>query len=169
MVPADPTRPMPTLVEAEIDSPPTRLITTQDRIWLALTGHEPDLLKVHRSEIDLLSTIASRKHAGILQPDLIQLSGQDKRSVPKRTDALAAKGYIVKRTVLITKHRTSLCVLKRFTKSGEGVLLDHPATKEGNERKVIDVIELGKRIIEALKRNEDLSAREIKKALVRLC
>lgn len=65
-------------------------------------------------EFTLLSIIASHGEAGMLQPALITISGQDKRSVPKRTDNLAEHGYITKVAVAARGQRTSLLKLKRF-------------------------------------------------------
>jgi hypothetical protein len=105
--------------EAVFDEPTTsttgpRLYASQNRIWQALTGHSIDLKKVPSMEFILLSIIASRGMNGITQPDLTALSGQDKRSVPHRTDELSRKGYIQKMPVQAGKMRTSLCVHKKF-------------------------------------------------------
>lgn len=91
-----------------------RLFASQSRIWHALTGHGIDLKKVPTMEFVLLSLIASHGEGGITQPDLTIMSGQDKRSVPKRTDELCRKGYIEKRPVQSGKLRTSLCVHTKF-------------------------------------------------------
>jgi hypothetical protein len=91
-----------------------RLFASQNRIWQALTGHSMDLKKVPTMEFALLSIIATHGVDGITQPDLVQFSGQDKRSVPHRTDELARKGYIVKNPVQAGKARTSLCVHTKF-------------------------------------------------------
>jgi transcription factor C subunit 3 len=101
------------------DDPPTtttapRLYASQSRIWQALTGHGIDLKKVPTMEFVLLSLIASHGAAGVTQPDLTVISGQDKRSVPHRTDELCRKGYIEKRPVQAGKLRTSLCVHQKF-------------------------------------------------------
>ncbi|CDM31210.1 hypothetical protein CBS147339_89 [Penicillium roqueforti] len=96
------------------DLPPLRIFVSEERAWVAITGHPPDESKVLPLEFALLSVIASRKSKGIVQPDLVRLSGQDKRSVPKRTDALQRKGYIDKRPVQTKTARTSLCTLQRF-------------------------------------------------------
>ncbi|KAJ5770314.1 uncharacterized protein N7511_002365 [Penicillium nucicola] len=93
---------------------PVRIFVSKERTWIAITGHEPDETKVMPLELVLLSIIASHKSEGIVQPDLCKISGQDKRSVPTRTDKLHAKGYIDKRPVQIKGARTSLCTLKRF-------------------------------------------------------
>ncbi|KAL5115517.1 hypothetical protein ACEQ8H_006580 [Pleosporales sp. CAS-2024a] len=91
-----------------------RLFASQNRIWQALTGHSLDLKKVPTMEFTLLSLIAAHGANGIAQPDLVQFSGQDKRSVPHRTDELARKGYIIKKPVQAGKARTSLCVHTKF-------------------------------------------------------
>ncbi|KAF2825573.1 hypothetical protein CC86DRAFT_324045 [Ophiobolus disseminans] len=91
-----------------------RLYASQGRIWQALTGHCMDLKKVPTMEFALLSLIAANGPTGITQPELTQFSGQDKRSVPHRTDELARKGYIVKKPVQAGKARTSLCIHSKF-------------------------------------------------------
>jgi hypothetical protein len=105
--------------ETVFDDPPAnttapRLFASQNRIWQALTGHGIDLKKVPAMEFVLLSLIAAHGEAGVTQPDLTAMSGQDKRSVPKRTDELYRKGYIDKKPVQSGKLRTSLCVHKKF-------------------------------------------------------
>lgn len=105
--------------ETVFDDPPAnttapRLFASQNRIWQALTGHGIDLKKVPTMEFVLLSLIASHGAAGVTQPDLTAMSGQDKRSVPHRTDELCRKGYIDKKPVQSGKLRTSLCVHKKF-------------------------------------------------------
>jgi len=100
-----------------------RIYTTQDRVWQAIAGHSLDYKRVPRLEFQLLALIAAAGPDGILQPDLRSLSGQDKRSVPKRTDSLAVKGYIQKKPVYakttLANHggtKTSLCIHTRFAK-----------------------------------------------------
>lgn len=85
-------------------------------MWWALTGHGPDFTKVKRLELELLSIIASHGEQGIAQPKLISLSGQDKRSLPKRTDELHRNGYIEKKPILAHATRTSLCTFARYVK-----------------------------------------------------
>ncbi|EXJ78581.1 hypothetical protein A1O1_08982 [Capronia coronata CBS 617.96] len=91
-----------------------RVRVNVERVYEALCGHPPDSSKVSPLEFDLLSLIAPARSNGILQGDLRQASGQDKRSVPKRTDALHKKGYIVKETVYRKGNRTSRLILRRF-------------------------------------------------------
>ena len=105
----DPSPAMPSLCN---DGP--RVSVSTKRIYLAICGHGPDPTKVFPMEYALLCTIAATRHNGILQGELGRTTGQDKRSVPKRTDALQAKGYIVKRTAWIGGHKTSRLILRRF-------------------------------------------------------
>ncbi|KAH7251684.1 hypothetical protein BKA59DRAFT_554115 [Fusarium tricinctum] len=101
-----------------------RVYASEDTMWESLTGHAVDYKRVPKSEWMLLLGIASTTTQGILQGDLGRLMGQDKRSVPKRTDSLLKKGYIVKRTTLVRGTKTSKMWLKIFApplpKDGEG-------------------------------------------------
>ena len=99
-----------------------RLYTTEARAWQAIAGHGPDYSRIQPLEFQCLSIISSRRNHGILQSDLVKISDQDKRSVPKRTDLLAAGGYIDKRPVLTKGMKTSLLYAKRFA-PGSGPLL----------------------------------------------
>ncbi|KAL6793512.1 hypothetical protein GGI42DRAFT_151238 [Trichoderma sp. SZMC 28013] len=91
-----------------------RIYASPEIMWEAITGHAIDYKRVPRSEWLLLLGIASTKARGILQGDLGRLVDQDKRSVPKRTDALVKKGYITKRTTLVRGTKTSKMWLKLF-------------------------------------------------------
>jgi transcription factor C subunit 3 len=99
-----------------------RIQVTEETVWQAITGHGVDYKQIPRLEWHLLQGIAPTKHEGILQGDLRRLVGQDKRSVPKRTDFLAAKGYIVKRSIMVRASKTSKLWLAGFAPSigGEG-------------------------------------------------
>lgn len=97
-------------------SRPLRLYVNEDRMWQAVAGHGVDTKRIAPLEFELLSIIAAHGEEGMLQPDLIKISGQDKRSAPKRTDVLAEKGYIVKQSVSVRKMRTSHITLKKFKK-----------------------------------------------------
>lgn len=101
-----------------------RVYASEDTMWESLTGHAVDYKRVPKSEWMLLLGIASTTTQGILQGDLGRLMDQDKRSVPKRTDSLLKKGYIVKRTTLVRGTKTSKMWLKLFApplpKDGEG-------------------------------------------------
>ncbi|KAK4631030.1 hypothetical protein CLAFUW4_02334 [Fulvia fulva] len=113
-----------------------RIFVSEERVWLTLTGHGIDHKRIPPLEFVLLSVVAAAGPRGILQPYAGKLTDQDKRSVPKRTDMLAEKGYIVKQHVLGTGAKTTVLKLKRWT-TGEQPLrsIDHPMTdpeKGGN-------------------------------------
>ena len=101
-------------------NPGIRLYASNDRMWHTLTGHAPDSNKIKSLDFICLSIIAACGPKGVLQPDLVRISGQDKRSLPARTDRLHTGGYIEKKPVsveLVNPPRllnTSKCTLKRF-------------------------------------------------------
>lgn len=115
-----------------------RLFASQNRTWQAITGHSIDLKKVPSMEFVLLSIIATRGPDGIAQPELVEVAQQDKRSVPKRTDELARKGYIEKKPVQVGRLRTSLLVHKKYIKE------DH-FTKE--PQRIEDVFRSGRTFV----------------------
>ncbi|OCT44409.1 hypothetical protein CLCR_05336 [Cladophialophora carrionii] len=94
-----------------------RIRLKEERLYQAICGHAPDPRRVPPLEFELLTYITATRSDGILQGELIRLSGQDKRSVPKRTDALHSKGYITKEVVFYRGNRTSRLTLKKFAKS----------------------------------------------------
>ncbi|KAM0096387.1 hypothetical protein ACP6JD_000148 [Aspergillus fumigatus] len=138
-----------------------RVFVSRERRWLAVAGHEPDETKVLPLEFALLSIIASHKSNGIFQTDLVKLSGQDKRSVPKRTDVLQEKGYIEKRAIQIKSVRTSLCVLRRFSKSD----LSGAATAGGQEERLIDFRDFNDRLFAILREYKIIARTDLKNAL----
>jgi hypothetical protein len=93
---------------------PVKVYTTEERMWFALTGHAPDKRRLSPLEFMCLSIIGARREEGILQPDLVRASAQDKRTVPRRTDKLHNEGYIVKTAVVALSTKTSHLVLKRL-------------------------------------------------------
>ncbi|RHZ44183.1 putative TFIIIC transcription initiation factor complex subunits Tfc3 [Aspergillus thermomutatus] len=138
-----------------------RVFVSRERRWLAVAGHEPDETKVLPLEFALLSIIASHKSNGIFQTDLVRLSGQDKRSVPKRTDMLQQKGYIEKRAIQIKSVRTSLCVLRRFSKcdlSGAGTAADR-------EERLIDFKDFSDKLFAILREYKIISRTDLKRVL----
>ena len=110
--------------EASVNSG-VRLFASENRMWHALTGHEPDSSRLKELDFVLLSIIASYGSKGILQHDLVRASGQDKRSLPHRTDRLHEYGYIEKKKIstllwegtYARKLHTSLCTLKRLVQN----------------------------------------------------
>ncbi|CAM1508521.1 Fc.00g053690.m01.CDS01 [Cosmosporella sp. VM-42] len=117
-----------------------RVYASEETMWESLTGHAVDYKRVPRSEWLLLLGIASKTSKGILQGDLGRLVDQDKRSVPKRTDALLRKGYIAKRTTLVRGTKTSKMWLKLFApplpKDGENTA-DEPRADMNITRQVL--------------------------------
>ncbi|OTB13624.1 hypothetical protein K445DRAFT_319840 [Daldinia sp. EC12] len=91
-----------------------RLHVSDERQWKTIAGHGPDLKRLPLFEWKALVDIASVREKGILQGDLVRLSGQDKRSLPTRTDALAKKGYIIKQPIILRGCRSSKLWLARF-------------------------------------------------------
>lgn len=91
-----------------------RLLANEDRMWHAVAGHGPDLQRIPRFEFICLSVITSRREKGILQADLMKSTGQDKRSVPGRTQNLCKHGYIEKKPVLFNGGRTSWLYAKKY-------------------------------------------------------
>ena len=96
----------------------TKIRVTKERVWFTLTGHSVDPKKCPRSEFACLVYIAASRERGILQTDLVRLVRQDSRSLPRRTDFLHAKGYIVKKpsigTVGLKGIRTSILIHHKF-------------------------------------------------------
>ena len=93
-----------------------RISTNEDRVWQAVAGHGVDYSRIPRRSFECLSVIAAHGPEGVIQPVVTQLTGQDKRSVPKRTDKLADNGYIVKEHVIAVGTKTTLLKLRKFVK-----------------------------------------------------
>ncbi|RMY74948.1 hypothetical protein D0864_09912 [Hortaea werneckii] len=91
-----------------------RLFATEERMWHAIAGHGIDTKRIPYLEFQCLSVIAAHGRTGVLQPDITRITGQQKQSVPKRTQNLADKGYVTKKSVLATGTKTSLLTLKKF-------------------------------------------------------
>ncbi|EKV16149.1 TFIIIC transcription initiation factor complex subunits Tfc3, putative [Penicillium digitatum] len=147
--------------DQNLDLPPLRIYVSEERAWLAITGHPPDESKVLPLEFALLSVIASRKSKGIVQPDLVKLSGQDKRSVPKRTDALQRKGYIDKRPVQTKTARTSLCTLQRFYRHATG----DQAKEEPQLKNMIDFDSFNTSLFDILREHQLIARNDLKRLL----
>lgn len=117
-----PAQPIPDLIEP-ISGRGIRLFATESRIWRTIAGHEPDYARIPGLDFNCLSIIAACGPPGIPQNDLVRISGQDKRSLPLRTDRLHKSGYIIKRPVTLYHNKallhTSLLTLQRFAESSE--------------------------------------------------
>lgn len=120
--PGDETKDAAVPKESKLD-PGIRLYASENRMWHAVAGHGPDFGKVKSLDFICLSIIAACGPKGILQHDLTRISGQDKRSLPARTDRLRDNGYIEKTRVCVQlsnpkrSMHTSKCILKRFVNS----------------------------------------------------
>ncbi|KAI4201588.1 MAG: hypothetical protein LQ348_001630 [Seirophora lacunosa] len=106
------------LKDSSLDHAPVavRMYAGIERRWQAITGHAPDRTRVPRLDFACLSIIAAHREQGLLQPQLVTISGQDKRSVPERTKRLHEAGYISKVPVFLNKCHTSRLTLKRYVK-----------------------------------------------------
>jgi len=162
------------MVQASIfDEPPSsltmpRLFASQNRIWQAVAGHSMDLSRIPAMEFVLLCIIATHRSDGISQPDLIRLSGQDKRSVPKRTDSLAQKGYIEKKPCQNGRLHTSLCVHKKCAKDDSGLFMERTIDEVFGQKRFIVagfIYLLHKLLVEA---GGVVPVRELRKRLVEI-
>lgn len=149
---------------------PPLVFVSEERTWFAITGHGPDVTKVLPTEFALLSIIASRKSRGIVQTELVRLSGQDKRSVPKRTDVLQQKGYIEKRAIQVKSSRTSLCTLRKFVQAKP--IFDTTETPEDAEIasrdetvRILDFKVFTDKLFEVLKEHGIIARNDLKRIL----
>ena len=138
-----------TVTKKPTSKPGIRLYTSQNRMWYAITGHGPDESRVKSLDFICLSVIASSGPKGILQHNLISITGQDKRSLPGRTDRLRDGGYIVKEpeTCWVGEPRrrlhTSRCSLTRYIKdkvvpdekADSNIAVDPPVRKKKKKAK----------------------------------
>jgi hypothetical protein len=99
-----------------------RIYISENKLWQAVAGHEVDPARIPRTEFELLVAIAQHGPEGILQAAATHMTGQDKHSVPARTDRLAKKGYITKTTVMARSIKTSLLRLAKWSSSESGML-----------------------------------------------
>ena len=152
--------------------PRIRVFTTEERIWIALTGHAPDLSRVASMDFVLLSIIGSQRHAGILQPNLCQVSGQDKRSVPGRVQRMRNNGYVEIRKTVGNGMATSMLYLKRYAPKAQMIVnvpdmpgygTDFP----GSEDIMIDHDALTENIFNILREFKLITFNDLKRKLVR--
>ncbi|KAK2745430.1 hypothetical protein FQN57_003773 [Myotisia sp. PD_48] len=145
------------------------VFVSADRMWLAIAGHEPDTSRVSAFEFVLLSIIASRKGDGVIQSELERLSGQDKRSIPKRTDCLRDKGYIEKRAIQYNATRTSLCTLAKFARLPPANLSYVPSSAEEisstPRNTVIDFSTMLQTLFDLLKQYNVISRNDLKEKM----
>ncbi|KAL8657472.1 MAG: hypothetical protein Q9226_001882 [Calogaya cf. arnoldii] len=150
-----------------IPCPPTvevRVYVSTERRWQALTGHAFSPNKIPRMDFTCLSIIAAHREQGILQPDLIRISGQDKRSVPHRTQRLQDGGYISKIPVLVNRAHTSKLVHKRYTNETNDVgTIIRPA--QNSKDNPTDVLALNRAIFKLLRERKLITYVELKEKI----
>lgn len=125
-----------------------RIATSRAQLWHAIAGHGIDRSKIKPAEFLLLHIIAKHGADGIAQPELVRVSQQDKRSVPQRTDRLAAGGYISKVSVIARGAKTSLLTLKKF------------ATNTASTRELVHYEVWFKEVLRLLRENNNIVAAE---------
>jgi hypothetical protein len=96
------------------DPPLLKIFASEEQIWHAVADHGVDHGKIPALDFACLCVIAQHRQAGVLQPDLVRITGQDPRSVPNRTQRLCDGGYVVKNRTLAKNGWTSLLTLKKF-------------------------------------------------------
>ncbi|KAI5241313.1 hypothetical protein E4T43_05540 [Aureobasidium subglaciale] len=156
----DPSNPLTPVFEAHAKE---RLYTTEARIWHALTDHDVDWKRIPKLEFHCLQVVAAAGRQGVLQPDVTRITGQDKRSVPKRTDSLASKGYISKEMCLGGGIKTSLLRLKKLTQEPTSTFytVNGKAGKgEGGTRRMINYEQWFSEVMSTLKKHDGLIAYE---------
>lgn len=103
----------------------TRVFASESRIWRTIAGHEADFTRIPGLDFVCLSIIAASGRSGVVQNDLVRITGQDKRSLPLRTDRLHKNGYIIKRPVTIHVDKglmhTSLLILRRYSETSAAI------------------------------------------------
>lgn len=114
-----------------------RIAATEARVWMTVAGHEPSYVRIPRLKFDILKILLKHGPAGLLQPELVQISGQDKRSLPRRTTELAQLGYLIKRPA--NKHglKTSRLLHKRY--SPEAAPITHQSTSDQDPKSFKDI------------------------------
>lgn len=136
-----------------------RLRTTEDRIWFALTDHGVDHRRIPPKEFECLKVIAAAGPEGILQPDVMRATGQDKRSVPKRTDTLQKRGLITKEICVAQGIKTSILRFKKYTvhtSDEHGAPSQLPAVDA--ERRLIRYDQWWYQLIGSLKKHDNFMA-----------
>ncbi|KAI1117361.1 hypothetical protein F5Y14DRAFT_380889 [Nemania sp. NC0429] len=128
--------PSPRISKGQTSTSRPRLHVSEERQWRTIAGHGPDLKRVPLFEWRALVDIASVKERGILQGDLVRLTGQDKRSLPTRTDALARKGYIIKQPIVLRGGKSSKLWLAQFS--------EYAKTQQEQEGLDYDTLDLSK-------------------------
>ena len=152
-----------------------RVYVSTERRWHALTGHAFDPERLPRLDFACLSIIAAHRERGILQPELVRISGQDKRSVPLRTQRLQDAGYISKIPVLVNRSHTSRLTHKRYAR--EAAENSSDADRESDPNAIIqpgqnsmenptDLLALHRAIFDLLRERKLITTFELKDKIV---
>ncbi|KAL8735942.1 MAG: hypothetical protein Q9166_000504 [cf. Caloplaca sp. 2 TL-2023] len=148
-----------------------RIYASTERRWQAIAGHAFDPVKIPRLDFACLSIIAAHREQGILQPDLVRISGQDKRSVPQRTQRLQDGGYISKIPILINKSHTSKMKLQRYAEAPARQDTDEEAATANNTilaaapnsvENPVDFLALHRKIFDELREVKLITLSELK-------
>ena len=75
---------LPEIEQRNADGGPLRLYTTEQQIWIALTGHEKDTKKIPPMSFELLEIIAAHRGHGITQPELVKITGKSTMAAHRR-------------------------------------------------------------------------------------
>ena len=148
------------------------IFADEESTWHAIAGHGVDHRRIPRMHFQILSIVSSAGKKGILQPDIVAASGQDKRSLPKRTDDLHNAGYIEKKRVIGRAARTSLCTLKRFVaQNTEGpqyeTIYGDSETKESVfEDGLLNIAQYTDNTLQMVKEADIMPVEHVKKRLV---
>lgn len=150
-----------------------RVYTSEARMWQAIAGHAPDTRRIPKMYFECLAIITSRKTRGILQLELTRVSGQDKKSVPKRTDVLAENGYIEKRAVVNRGSKTSMLFATRFAPQSRSIPQSSKSggtsTAGGGQQgddKILDYQPVFEKVLELLKESNIMALVDLRRKLV---
>lgn len=150
-----------------------RLYANENIIWHALTDHGVDYKRIPKLEFQCLSVIAAAGPGGLLQPEVTKLTQQDKRSVPKRTDALVHKGLITKDPCVGHGIKTSLCRFNKFIQQDDSpylLELGGSARKPGPDNEVHHMLRYDEWFIEVIsllkKHNNIMAYDDLRKEMV---
>ncbi|KAK3680053.1 hypothetical protein LTR78_000430 [Recurvomyces mirabilis] len=134
---------------------PNRIFATEKRMWLELTGHAVDKQRVPLFEFESLSVVGAFGAAGVQQGRVRDITGQQKQSLPARTDSLARKGLLLKTPICVFHTESSLLRLTRLVNATENDSFSdakRPVTCFDNrDRLVADVAALVEQAVPLLK------------------
>lgn len=121
-----------------------------------------------KASFQCLQIIGRHREEGILQTELTRLSGQDKRSVPSRTNLLSKRGYIEKISVLASRNTSKLTLTKFVARRDQSTKGQKQTADLGTPAENEDVGRLARTIVEHLKtaKNQALVQSDMARKLV---